>query len=249
MSLSAILLIALTTAAVAQQPGRGLNFYSVEKEIALGRQLAAEFEQRHLVVRDPEISEYLDRLGQKLASQPSPFTYSFGLVRADFLEPMALPGGFVFLSTRLIETADNEAQLAGMLAHSIGHIASRHGTRAATRGQIVNLGTVPLIFVSGGEQPGAVPLGFLPFARAFEHEADRFAVATMAQAGYDPAELARFIEQLPHVSNPALSTHPSPEQRIQAIQQQLTDLPPRPYEARTAAFSRIQALIARIQAP
>ncbi len=247
-----VVLAGLASTGLAQQPlGKGVNFYTREKEIALGRMLASELEKQHAPIRDPEITAYLDRVGQALATQPqaAAYTYTFTLVRGDgdvWTEPAALPGGWIFVDARSLATFENEAQFAGMLAHAIIHIAARHGTRMETRGQLVNIATIPFVYARG--MPGvALPLGFLSFVRFFEREADNEGATLMAQAGYNPAELIRYFEKLapgPGRSQ-AFSPHPKREDRIKAIQELIAGMPERTYSADTGNFDRIKALAAQ----
>src|SRR5664279_3265498 len=130
--------------------GKGVNFYSIEKEIALGKQLAQEVERQAKIVEDPIIAEYVNRVGQNLVRNSDakvPFTIK--VVDSEEVNAFALPGGFFFVNSGLLLKADNEAELAGVMAHEIAHVAARHGTRQATRGQLLNYATIPLIFLGG----------------------------------------------------------------------------------------------------
>ena len=157
-----------------------VNFYSIEKEIALGKQLANEVERQAKIVNDPVIAEYVNRVGQNLVRNSDakvPFTIK--VIDSEEVNAFALPGGFFFVNSGLVMKADNEAELAGVMAHEIGHVAARHGTRQATRGEIAQLGMIPLIFMGGWTGYGLyqaasvlVPVGFLKFSRAMESEAD-----------------------------------------------------------------------------
>src|ERR1019366_8500005 len=164
-------------------PGRGVNFYSIEKEQALGAQIAAEYRRQGRAIDAPSVSAYLDELGGRLAAQaPTQFTYPFELGDADqtwIPEAAAFPGGPVFVPSSLILAAADEDELAGMLAHAIAHIATRQETRQMTRGQMVNQASMPLIIMGGwsGYAIGqgaalAVPFGFLEFQRKSELESD-----------------------------------------------------------------------------
>src|ERR1051325_10905081 len=136
--------------------GKGVNFYSLEKEIALGKQLAQEVERQAKIVDDPVIAEYVNRVGQNLVRNSDakvPFTIK--VVDSEEVNAFALPGGFFFVNSGLILKADTEAELAGVMAHEIAHVAARHGTRQATRGQVMNLATIPLIFMGGWAGYGA----------------------------------------------------------------------------------------------
>src|SRR5438093_9555237 len=160
--------------------GKGVNFYSLEKEIALGKQLAQEVERQAKIVDDPVIAEYVNRVGQNLVRNSDakvPFTIK--VLDAEEINAFALPGGFFFVNTGLMLKAESEAELAGVMAHEIAHVAARHGTKQATKGQIINLATIPLIFMGGcagyAIRQGAsvaIPLGFLHFSQSMESEAD-----------------------------------------------------------------------------
>jgi beta-barrel assembly-enhancing protease len=155
--------------------GKGVNFYSLEKEIGLGKQLAQEVERQAKIVDDPVIAEYVNRVGQNLVRNSDakvPFTIK--VLDSEEVNAFALPGGFFFVNSGLILKADNEAELAGVMAHEIAHVAARHGTRQATRGTIINYASIPLIFMGGWTgyaiRQGAglaIPLGFLTFSRGF----------------------------------------------------------------------------------
>src|SRR5712671_6548214 len=160
--------------------GKGVNFYSLEKEIAMGKQMAQEVERQAKIIDDPVIAEYINRVGQNLVRNSDakvPFTIK--VVDTEVVNAFALPGGFFFVNSGLILKAHNEAELAGVMAHEIAHVAARHGTRQATRGTIINYASLPLIFMGGWAGYAiqeaaslAVPLGFLAFSRGFEKEAD-----------------------------------------------------------------------------
>src|SRR5437588_1624080 len=160
--------------------GKGVNFYSLEKEIALGKQLAQEVERQAKIIDDPVIAEYVNRVGQNLVRNSDakvPFTIK--VLDSEEVNAFALPGGFFFVNSGLLLKAENEAELAGVMSHEIAHVAARHGTRQATRGQLINYGSIPLIFLGGWTgyaiRQGAglaIPLGFLTFSRGFESEAD-----------------------------------------------------------------------------
>src|SRR5499433_2856516 len=130
--------------------GKGVNFYSLEKEIALGKQLAQEVERQAKIIDDPIIAEYVNRVGQNLVRNSDakvPFTIK--VLDSEEVNAFALPGGFFFVNSGLVLKADNEAELAGVMAHEIAHVAARHGTRQATRGTIINYASLPLIFMGG----------------------------------------------------------------------------------------------------
>src|SRR5689334_5893000 len=132
--------------------GKGLgNWYSIEKEVAMGKQYAAMIESSVKMVSDPVVSEYVNRVGQNLVRNSDakvPFTIK--VVDSDEVNAFALPGGFFYVNSGLVLAADEEAELAGVMSHEIAHVAARHATRQMTRGNMVNLASIPLIFVGGG---------------------------------------------------------------------------------------------------
>src|SRR5258707_1451792 len=203
--------------------GKGVNFYSLEKEIAIGKGLAQEVERQAKIINDPVISEYVNRIGQNLVRNSDakvPFTIK--VIDSEDVNAFALPGGFFFVNSGLILKAENEAELAGVMSHEIAHVAARHGTRQATRGEIANLATMRLIFMGGwagyGERQAAsvlIPVGFLTFSRAFESEADLLGLQYMYKAGYDPTSFVDFFEKIetlekrkPGTMAKVFSTHP-----------------------------------------
>jgi predicted Zn-dependent protease len=214
--------------------GKGVNFYSLEKEIALGKGLAQEVERQAKIINDPVISEYVNRVGQNLVRNSDakvPFTIK--VIDSEEVNAFALPGGFFFVNSGLILKADNEAELAGVMAHEIAHVAARHGTRQATRGEIANLATIPLIFMGGGwttygiyqAASVLVPIGFLKFSRGMESEADLLGLEYMYKAGYDPTSFVDFFEKIetlekkkPGTMAKVFSTHPPTDSRITTAQ-------------------------------
>jgi predicted Zn-dependent protease len=222
-----------------------VNFYSLEEEAALGRQLAAEFRKSVTVVESPAVLDYVQRIGRRLAAHlpagTPPFTFTLiAKYETPTHEPHALPGGHVFVSTALILAARDEAEFAGMLAHAMMHVVGRHGTRSASREELIRRASLP--------QPGsgiAVPLGSLQFQRGFERQADEWAARTMAAAGFDPLALARYIERV-HTDAPSVfSPLPAREQRIASLKETIRVLPAGTYTS-GEGFAAIQDNVRRL---
>ena len=240
--------------------GKGINFYSIEKEIALGKQLATEVERQARIVDDPVIAEYVSRVGQNLVRNSDakvPFTIK--VIDGDEVNAFALPGGFFFVYTGILMKADSEAEMAGVMAHEIAHVAARHGTRQATKGQLINYGTIPLIFMGGiagyAIRQGAslaIPLGFLKFSRANEAEADLLGLEYMYKAGYDPSAFVDFFEKIqslekkkPGTISKVFGTHPPTDDRIKDSQKNIEKyLKAKPeYVVSTSEFSDVKARV------
>lgn len=261
MRFAFLLFCATLSAQTPLPPGRGVNFFSIEKEKALGAQLAAEYRRQAREIDAPPVNAYLDELGQRLAAQ-SPatgFTYTFELVDDDqtwIHEAPAFPGGPVFVPASLVLAAADEDELAGMLAHAIAHIATRQQTRELTKGQIVNQATIPLINMGGPSgyaiRQGAtlLPLAFVAFQRKGELESDQIAVRILASAGYPPQALARYIERVQPPDPPlrtAMAPHPDKDQRLAALQSAIQQLPPTTYSAHPG-LDAIQQEVAKLTA-
>ena len=240
--------------------GKGVNFYSIEKEIALGKQMAQEVERQAKIVDDPIVSEYVNRIGQNLVRNSDakvPFTIK--VIDSEEINAFALPGGFFFVNTGILLNADNEAEMAGVMAHEIAHVAARHGTRQATRGDLVNYGSIPLIFLGGWTgyaiRQGmglAIPMGFLSFSRGFESEADKLGLEYMYKAGYDPTCFVDFFEKVqsqekrkPGTMSKVFSTHPPTDDRIKAAQKNIQELlKTKPeYVVSTSEFSDVKTRV------
>jgi len=238
--------------------GKGVNFYSLEKEIALGKQMAQEVEQQARIVDDPVIVEYVNRVGQNLVrNSDAKVPFNIKVVDTDEVNAFALPGGFFFVNSGLILKAGDEAELAGVMAHEIAHVAARHGTRQATRREIANYASLPLIFMGGWTAyaiyQGAtaiIPLGFLKFSRTFEAEADMLGLQYMYKSGYDPTSFVDFFEKMeslektkPGTLSKVFSTHPMTEDRIKSAQRNIEEnLAARPeYVLDTSEFHHVQA--------
>ena len=244
--------------------GRGVgNWYSLDKQIAMGKEYSQQVESTSKLITDPLVTEYVNRLGQNLVRNSDaqvPFTIK--VVDTNDVNAFALPGGFFFVDSGLILAADSEAELAGVMAHEIAHVAACHVARENTRSQLFNLASIPLIFVGGGigyaarsAMGLAVPMGFLHFSRGFESEADFLGVEYMYKAGYDPQALTTFFEKVkalekhrPGTLAKAFSTHPQTPDRIEKTQQEIsTLLPPEPeYKVDTSEFQDVKARLSEI---
>jgi len=245
--------------------GRGMgNWYSLETEIRMGKEYSQQVEASVKMVQDPVVTEYVNRIGQNLVRNSDaqvPFTIK--VIDSDEVNAFALPGGFFYVNSGLILAADEEAELAGVMAHEIAHVAARHATRQITRAQWANIGTIPLIFVGGGigyavrSVAGlALPMTFLSFSRGFEAEADYLGLQYMYKSGYDPQAFISFFEKLqakekrkPGTLARAFSTHPQTPDRIEKSQEEIGKiLPARPqYVVSTSEFDDVKSRLASIE--
>jgi predicted Zn-dependent protease len=246
--------------------GKGINFYSLEKEIALGKQLAQEVERQAKIIDDPVIAEYVNRLGQNLVRNSDakvPFTIK--VLDTDEVNAFALPGGFFFVNSGLILKADSEAELAGVMAHEIAHVAARHGTKQATRGEIAEVGMiaasifVPYTMAGYGAMQAAsalIPIGFLKFSRSMEKEADFLGLQYLYKTGYDPTAFVDFFEKIesmekkkPGTVAKVFSTHPMTDDRIQTAQNEIEKiLTAKPeYVVDTSEFKDVKARLEMLQ--
>lgn len=222
--------------------GKGLNLYSPEKEIALGRQLAREVERQASMVDDPLVAEFVNRLGQNLVrNSDAKVPFTFRVVDDPALNAFALPGGYVFVNSGLFDIAEDEDELAGALAHEIAHVAARHLTRELTKSRVANLATAPLGAVLGGwagyaGRQGAalaIPMSLLSFGRKDEAEADYLGVQYAYAAGYDPTGVISIFEKIeslerkrPGAVSKAFSSHPQDADRIAQTQREIQEILP-----------------------
>src|ERR1700724_3039987 len=218
--------------------GKGINFYSIEKEIALGKGLAQEVERSSKLIDDPVVTEYVNRVGQNLVRNSDaqvPFTIK--VIDSDVVNAFALPGGFFYVNSGLILHADEESELAGVMAHEIAHVCARHGTKQATKGEIINLASIPAMIFIPYTWAGyaiyqgmnfAIPLTFLKFTRDQEREADFLGLQYMYKAGYDPNAFVSFFEKVealekkqPGTIPKVFSSHPPTPDRIESAQKEI----------------------------
>ena len=246
--------------------GRGLgDWYSTETEMKMGKQYAMMVEQTARMVQDPVINEYVNRIGQNLVRNSDakvPFTIK--VIDSDEINAFALPGGFFYVNSGLILAADEEAELAGVMAHEIAHVAARHQMQEMTRLQYARMATIPLIFVgSWGVYEAAslainlaLPVTFMKFSRDFETQADYLGVQYMYKTGYDPQAFISFFEKIeakdlkkPGTIAKVFASHPPTPDRIARTQAEIKRiLPNQPqYIVNTSEFDSVKARLASIQ--
>lgn len=239
-----------------------INFYSLNKEVAMGRQLASDVDRQGKFIDDPVVSEYVNRVGQNLALHSDakiPFTIK--VLDSDDVNAFALPGGFLYVNKGAILAADSEAELAGVMAHEIAHVAARHGVEQASKATLANYAMIPLIFMTGGlgyiayqaAQIG-VPLTFLKFSRNVESEADKLGAQYLWAAGYDPNNFLSFFEKLekkekrkPGTLSKLFGSHPPTPDRIIKVHDLLAKFPDRDeYTISTSEFTRVKSRLLAI---
>jgi predicted Zn-dependent protease len=268
--LAAVALSALLTAACAsrkpgQVPQPGFNSYTPEQDIEIGRKYSAEVDKQVPLVTDSLLVNYVAGLGRRLAQRPEAgnYPYSFKTINDPEINAFALPGGPVYLNSGILVNADNEAQVAGVLAHEISHVALRHGTNQASKAQLFDLAGAlggALIGNSAAGQIGQLGLGLgistvlLKYSRSAESDADALGTRIMAGAGYNPVEMARFFQKLEARgggSNAAefLSSHPNPGNRVAAVTEEIKYLPRRDYTASTGDFNSAKQAAQRLPEP
>jgi predicted Zn-dependent protease len=245
--------------------GRGIgNWYSVDSEMKMGKMYADEIEKSTKFITDPVIEEYVNRVGQNIVKNSDckvPFTIK--IIDSDEINAMALPGGFFYVNSGLILNADEEAEMAGVMAHEIAHVCAHHAAREMTRMNYAQLGTIPLIFIGGWTGYGiyeaaslAVPVTFLQFSRDFEAQADYLGVQYMYRAGYDPQAFITFFEKIqalekrkPGAVAKVFSDHPQTPDRILHSQEEIARILPArdEYTVTTSEFDDIKVRLARIE--
>ena len=245
--------------------GRGMgNWYSTDTEMKMGKMYAMEIEKSTKFITDPVVTEYVNRIGQNIVRNSDckvPFTIK--VIDSDEINAMALPGGFFYVNSGLILNADEEAELAGVMAHETAHVCAHHAVREQTRMNYAQLGTIPLIFIGGWTGYGiyeaasiGVPLTFLHFSREFEAQADYLGVQYMYRAGYDPQAFISFFEKIqalekrkPGMVSKAFSDHPQTPDRILHSQEEIARILPArdEYTVTTSEFDDVKARLARIE--
>jgi beta-barrel assembly-enhancing protease len=244
---------------------RGLgDWYSLETDIKMGRQYAQMVDSSSKFISDPVITEYVNRIGQNLVrNSDAQVPFTFKVIDSDVINAFSLPGGFVYINSGIIMAADEEAELAGVMAHEIAHVCARHATRQLTRSQYAGIATIPLIFVGGGigyavyNAAGlGLPIAFMSFQRGFEAEADYLGLQYDYKTGYDPQAFISFFEKVqaeekkkPGFMDKTFASHPQTPDRIEASQHEIaTILPARPeYIVSTSEFDDVKARLAEIE--
>lgn len=245
--------------------GRGMgNWYSTDTEIKMGKMYASEIEKSTKFITDPVITEYVNRVGQNIVKNSDckvPFTIK--VIDSDEINAMALPGGFFYVNSGLILNADEEAELAGVMAHETAHVCAHHAVREQTRMNYAQLGTIPLIFIGGWTGYGiyeaasiGVPITFMHFSREFEAQADYLGVQYMYKAGYDPQAFIAFFEKIqalekrkPGAVAKVFADHPQTPDRILHSQEEIARILPAKdeYTVTTSEFDDVKARLARIE--
>lgn len=247
--------------------GRGLgNWYSTDSEIKMGKQYADEIEKSSKFITDSVVDEYINRIGQNIVKNSDckvPFTIK--LIDSDEINAFALPGGFFYVNSGLILAADEEAELAAVMAHETAHVCAHHAAREMTRMNYAQIGMVPLMIMLPYDWTGygiyeaaqlAIPITFLQFSRDFEAQADYLGVQYMYRAGYDPQAFISFFEKIqalekrkPGLVAKAFSDHPQTPDRILHTQEEIARILPAKadYLVTTSEFDDVKARLARIE--
>jgi len=240
------------------------DWYSLEQEQNMGRQYAKAIDRSTTLLKDPLINDYVNHIGQKIVrNSDAKVAFTIKVIDSDEVNAFALPGGFMYVNTGLLLATQNEAELAGVMAHEIAHVAARHATRQMTRQKMFDFASIPLVFVGGGlgmvlqtATSVAKPLELNKFSRGFEDEADYLGTEYLYKAGYDPTALISFFERMetmrrakPGKVAKVFSTHPETSNRIRKLQKELAGiLPPRDaYEVSTSDFDEVIAHLIKIQ--
>jgi len=243
----------------------GFDMFTPQQDVQLGKEAAAQVEKTQPIVKNAQVDAYINELGHHLAQSPhaGSFPFSFHVIYDKNINAFALPGGPVFINTATILAADNEAQLAGVMAHEMSHIALRHGTHEASKGNVVNLLAGLAGAATGNGLMGAlaregISLGansvLLHYSRDAESQADYNGAQIMAEAGYDPVQMAEFFRKLETKGSDGrvaqfLSDHPSPGNRVKAVEEEVQLMPARSYTANTGQFQPIRQMVSNLQPP
>ena len=271
-----ILLLAASISSVGQgmhhfEPG--FNLFSKDQDVQLGKENAAQVRKQMKVIDDPVLTDYVNHVGKRLvASQEarqSGFPFTFEVVADPSINAFALPGGPMFINTGLLKAVDNEAELAGVMGHEMSHVILRHGTNQASKAQFIQIPALLASQMAGQSMAGklaqiGIGLGagsvLLKFSRTDESQADLTGSHIMAEAGYDPREMARFFNKLNSLSGSPgtgftgkvsqfMSDHPNPANREKAIEEEARAMPQKGYGYETGEFQRMKEVVAKIHEP
>ena len=267
---ASVVVVLFAVSALAQGPTQlrpGFNLFSKQQDVQLGQETATQVRKRVTVINDPTLTAYVNAVGKRLmASQEataSRFPFTFEVVADPGINAFALPGGPMFINTGLLRAVDNEAQLAGVMGHEMSHVILRHGTNQASKANLIELPAMLAGEMAGnGSIMGqlaqlGIGLGansvLLKFSRTAESQADLMGSHLMAEAGYDPMEMAKFFEKL-NVGGGAqapqfLSDHPNPGNREKAIEQEAARLPQQTHGYQTGKFQQMKKVVATIHEP
>ncbi len=247
----------------------GWNLFSPDQDIKMGQEYAQQIETQTQVINDPALNAYVNRIGQRLvnAIEGQKFPFTFKVVNDPSINAFALPGGPMYVHTGLIAAADNEAQIAGVLGHEMGHVMLRHGTNQASKANLIQIPAMIAggLFDKGGMIGSLAQMGIglgansvlMKFSRTAETDADLFGARLVHNAGYNPVELARFFEKLEAETGKGsamtqfFSDHPNPGNRITTIQSDMKFYKAKPYEtsALTPELTQAKATIKKLPAP
>jgi predicted Zn-dependent protease len=267
-SIVVALFTALALVGQIKEPKPGWNLFSKQQDIELGKEAAAQVEKEFEIVNNSDLQRYVDGIGARLtrSKRAADYPYSFKIVSDDSINAFALPGGPMFIHTGLIKAVENEAQLAGVMAHEISHVALRHGTNQASKASLIQLPAAMAGQAAGGGLLGSlakvgIGLGansvLLNYSRSAETQADTNGTLIMADAGYNPVEMARFFEKLQGEGarkesklSQFFSSHPSPGNRVKSVSALVQQLPKQQYTTGdAAALGRMQAIVHRLPPP
>ena len=268
------ILTAAVALAAAKQPKLkdlkpGWNLFSKEQDVQLGLESAAQVEKEMPVISDPRIAGFIESIGRKLLAAPEAeaqtYKYSFKVVNEKSINAFALPGGPTFTHTGLIAAADNEGQIAGVLAHEISHVVLRHGTSNVSKANLLQIPAMLGGALGGGGMLGqlaqlGVGLGanslMMKFSRNAETDADLLGTRIMHRAGYNPIEMARFFEKLEAETGKQgrmsefFASHPNPGNRVKRVQAEIQLLPKRDnYDADSGQIGQIKSAVTGLPAP
>jgi predicted Zn-dependent protease len=261
--------LAASLLAFAQGPTHfhpGFNMFSKQQDVQLGQESAAEVRKKMTVIKDPFLTAYVNKVGKRLVAsqeaQASGFPFTFEVVADPSINAFALPGGPMFINTGLLKAVDNEAELAGVMGHEMSHVILRHGTNQASKAKLIELPAILGSQMAGGSMLGqlasaGIGLGansvLLKFSRGAESQADLMGSHLMAEAGYDPMQLAAFFNKLNGEGGARapqfMSDHPNPDNREKAIAQEVQRMPAERYAYQTGDFQRMKQIVSNIHEP